>query len=157
MRWLTAGCLPAVRPGQTQSRESPLTPSSSTPQLSSTPYCNGGNCLSTRGPLIRGTELCSVLDVGHAESLNAASFSHQFHETHFNTDTALMLDNCVFGYSRFKYQIKIEYLVLTNKCRVNLLNQRSILLQMWSQHKIRMKKPQCILRSSSNCSQNVKA
>ena len=129
---LTAGCLPAVRCGQlrlrAEEREEKLLLHSAQLRLSSTP-CNGGNCLSTRGPLIRARSSvqCRMSNMRPSESLLLTlRFSHQFREPHFNTllytDTALMLDNCVFGYSRFKYQIKIESL-LTNKWRINLLNR----------------------------------
>ena len=160
---LTAGCLPAVRPGQAQSIESPLTLSSSAPQLHTLQQW-GELSVNQRTINQRSSVQCWMSDMRTPESRAECCWRRwMLWDSHINsmklisiqTDRALMLDNCVFGYSRFKYQIKIEYLVLTNKCRVNFLNQRSILLQKWSQ--LEWKSLNAFLRSSSNCSQNVKA
>ena len=70
---LTAGCLPAVRCGQFRLRAEERAEKlllHSAQLLSSTP-CNGGNCLSTRGPLIRARSSvqCRMSDMRPSESL----------------------------------------------------------------------------------------
>ena len=139
----------ALRPAQAQGRgarrEAPVTLSSAQAQLDTLQWGELSVNQRTINQLCLGA-LFSVrcrTDDGTCgpqsryRALNAADrlnvgFSHQFHEPHFNTDTALML-NTVVCLDIHASNIKLKLNLLTNKCGINLLNSQARAVSIFHQ------------------------